>query len=262
MGDEDLVKRDPWELAAEAVVQMARNGDVMRSDRLKQVMQQIDPNFDERNAGFNRFSKFVLEAGQRGVVTVTKLDNGQFEIGPGSGMWNSLFTPQSLPSITKVYGIEPNTTIHPLLRHQKHHAEFGFQDRAYVARGKVEQQERARELRLEGRSLVDIARELGIPANQASFHLRQLAKYGVVEEDPEAARDKRDRVWRLVAEEGLTVNLAELEAQPGGRAAATVWRRSASATFLFRERGFDAHWVRDGITADRFTSQAKVTHSE
>ncbi len=27
--------------------QMARNGDVMRSDRLKQVMQQIDPNFDE-----------------------------------------------------------------------------------------------------------------------------------------------------------------------------------------------------------------------
>ncbi len=45
---------------------MARNGDVMRSDRLKQVMQQIDPNFDERNAGFNRFSKFVLEAGHEG----------------------------------------------------------------------------------------------------------------------------------------------------------------------------------------------------
>jgi hypothetical protein len=63
---------------------MARNGDVMRSDRLKQVMQQIDPNFDERNAGFNRFSKFVLEAGQRGVVTVTKLDNGQFEVSPGT----------------------------------------------------------------------------------------------------------------------------------------------------------------------------------
>ena len=35
--------RDPWELAQEAVSQMARNGDVMRSDRLKQVMQQIDP---------------------------------------------------------------------------------------------------------------------------------------------------------------------------------------------------------------------------
>jgi hypothetical protein len=82
--DTPSIQRDPWELAGHAVAQMARNGDVMRSDRLKQVMQQIDPNFDERNAGFNRFSKFVLEAGQRGVVTVTKLDNGQFEVAPGS----------------------------------------------------------------------------------------------------------------------------------------------------------------------------------
>ena len=82
--DTPSIQRDPWELAGQAVAQMARNGDVMRSDRLKQVMQQIDPNFDERNAGFNRFSKFVLEAGQRGVVTVTKLDNGQFEVGPGA----------------------------------------------------------------------------------------------------------------------------------------------------------------------------------
>jgi uncharacterized protein (TIGR00288 family) len=82
--DTPSIQRDPWELAGMAVAQMVRNGDVMRSDRLKQVMQQIDPNFDERNAGFNRFSKFVLEAGQRGVVTVTKLDNGQFEVGPGS----------------------------------------------------------------------------------------------------------------------------------------------------------------------------------
>jgi uncharacterized protein (TIGR00288 family) len=80
--DVPSIQRDPWELAGEAVMQMARNGDVMRSDRLKQVMQQIDPNFDERNAGFNRFSKFVVEAGQKGVVLVTKLDNGQFEVAP------------------------------------------------------------------------------------------------------------------------------------------------------------------------------------
>ena len=82
--DPPSIQRDPWELAGQAVAQMARNGDVMRSDRLKQVMQQLDPNFDERNAGFNRFSKFVLEAGTKGVVTVTKLDNGQFEVGPGT----------------------------------------------------------------------------------------------------------------------------------------------------------------------------------
>ncbi len=75
-------QRDPWELVGEAVQQMARNGDVMRSDRLKQVMQQIDPNFDERNAGFNRFSKFVSEAGTKGLLKVSKLDNGQFEVAP------------------------------------------------------------------------------------------------------------------------------------------------------------------------------------
>jgi uncharacterized protein (TIGR00288 family) len=82
--DTPSTQRDPWELAAEAVAQMARNGDVMRSDRLKQVMQQIDSNFDERNAGFNRFSKFVIEAGQKGIVQLTKLDNGQYEVAPGS----------------------------------------------------------------------------------------------------------------------------------------------------------------------------------
>ena len=83
--DTPSTQRDPWELAGEAVAQMVRNGDVMRSDRLKQVMQQIDPNFDERNAGFNRFSKFVIEAGHRGVVLITKLDNGQYEVAPGAG---------------------------------------------------------------------------------------------------------------------------------------------------------------------------------
>jgi uncharacterized protein (TIGR00288 family) len=82
--DTPSTQRDPWELAAEAVAQMSRNGDVMRSDRLKQVMQQIDPNFDERNAGFNRFSKFVIEAGQKGVVQINKLDNGQYEVAPGT----------------------------------------------------------------------------------------------------------------------------------------------------------------------------------
>ena len=80
--DTPSAQRDPWELVGEAVAQMSRNGDVMRSDRLKQVMQQIDANFDERNAGFNRFSKFVTEAGNRGLLRVAKLDNGQFEVAP------------------------------------------------------------------------------------------------------------------------------------------------------------------------------------
>jgi uncharacterized protein (TIGR00288 family) len=81
-GEGTAVKRDPWELVVEAVQQMARNGDVMRSDRLKQVMQQTDPNFDERDLGFGRFSKFVVEAGQKGLLQVSKLENGQYEVAP------------------------------------------------------------------------------------------------------------------------------------------------------------------------------------
>ncbi|HEY3016782.1 MAG TPA: helix-turn-helix domain-containing protein [Nocardioides sp.] len=75
----------------------------------------------------------------------------------------------------------------------------------------------------------DIAKELGIPANQASFHLRQLAKYGLVEEAPEEARDRRDRVWRRTGDRRLNVNLKEMEEAPGGAAAVTVWRKSATS---------------------------------
>lgn len=75
----------------------------------------------------------------------------------------------------------------------------------------------------------DVARELGIPANQASFHLRQLAKYGLVEEAPEEGRDKRDRVWRAASRSAMAVNLTELEGAPGGKAAVRVFRDNKQA---------------------------------
>ena len=75
----------------------------------------------------------------------------------------------------------------------------------------------------------DVARELGIPANQASFHLRQLAKYGLVEEAPEEARDKRDRVWKATSAQGFTVNLSQFKDAPGGRAAVDVFRTTQLA---------------------------------
>src|SRR6266480_211232 len=61
-GEEEVVKHDPWELVSEAVQCMKRNGDVMRADRLKQVMQQMDSSFDEKNVGKSKFSLFVAEA--------------------------------------------------------------------------------------------------------------------------------------------------------------------------------------------------------
>jgi DNA-binding transcriptional ArsR family regulator len=75
----------------------------------------------------------------------------------------------------------------------------------------------------------DVAERLGIPANQASFHLRQLAKYGLVEDAPELARDGRDRVWRVTYESGLSVNLDDLVDQDGGKAAVTVFRKQWTA---------------------------------
>ncbi|WP_141848067.1 winged helix-turn-helix domain-containing protein [Lapillicoccus jejuensis] len=75
----------------------------------------------------------------------------------------------------------------------------------------------------------DVAAELDIPANQASFHLRQLAKYGLVEEDAGAARDRRDRVWRATSPEGYDVDMQDLESAPGGRAASRVYRSHTAA---------------------------------
>jgi uncharacterized protein (TIGR00288 family) len=82
-GDEPTAQKyDPWELVTESINRMQRNGDVMRSDRLKQVMQEIDSTFDEKNLGFSKFSKFCLDASQKGLLAVTKLDNGQLDVAP------------------------------------------------------------------------------------------------------------------------------------------------------------------------------------
>jgi uncharacterized protein (TIGR00288 family) len=98
--DVEYVRRDPWELVVEAVKQMTAHNDVMRSDRLKQVMQEIDPNFDEKDAGFSRFSKFVVEAAHRGLIALTRLDNGQYEIALGPQVVGALAQPAlgSLPT--------------------------------------------------------------------------------------------------------------------------------------------------------------------
>ena len=79
-GEEEVVKHDPWELVSEAIQRMKRNGDVMRADRLKQVMQQIDSSFDEKNVGKAKFSVFVSEAAKRGLLSINRLENGQLEV--------------------------------------------------------------------------------------------------------------------------------------------------------------------------------------
>jgi hypothetical protein len=59
---------------------MTRNGYVMRADRLKQVMKDIDSTFEDKNLKMAKFSRFVTEAAQRGILHVSKMDNGQLEV--------------------------------------------------------------------------------------------------------------------------------------------------------------------------------------
>lgn len=49
----------------------------------------------------------------------------------------------------------------------------------------------------------DLATITGEPANSVSFHLRSLARAGLIEEKPEHARDSRDRVWGMTHPEGV-----------------------------------------------------------
>ncbi|MEP6834522.1 MAG: NYN domain-containing protein [Gemmatimonas sp.] len=79
-GEDESTRWDPWQLVTEAITRMKRNGDVMRSDRLKQVMQEIDSSFDEKDLGMSKFSRFVQDAAHRGLVRTTKLENGQLEV--------------------------------------------------------------------------------------------------------------------------------------------------------------------------------------
>ncbi len=78
----DQKSMDPWVLVEKAVKQMADRNDVMRSDRLKQVMMEIDPSFDEGGYGFSKFSRFITEAASKNLVQLRKMDNGQYEVAP------------------------------------------------------------------------------------------------------------------------------------------------------------------------------------
>jgi uncharacterized protein (TIGR00288 family) len=81
-GDQTSQRRDPWLLVREAAQKMAAQGDNMRTDRLKQVMIDLDPNFDEKDEGYSKFSKFAQVAAEKGLIRLHKVENGQYEVAP------------------------------------------------------------------------------------------------------------------------------------------------------------------------------------
>lgn len=80
--------------------------------------------------------------------------------------------------------------------------------------------------------VVDLATAVGEPANSVSFHLRQLAKHGLIEEDPERGTDGRERWWRLTSERGFEIDLDAMLQLDGGETAVGVVRRVAEDHLL------------------------------
>ena len=74
----------------------------------------------------------------------------------------------------------------------------------------------------------DISAAIGEPVNSVSFHLRQLAKYGIVEEAPNPSGDRRQRWWRM-PHDGYVVDRERIRKEPGGDAVIAMRRRHALA---------------------------------
>lgn len=83
--------------------------------------------------------------------------------------------------------------------------------------------------RLGRATTADAARELGISHGLASHHLRQLAKYGFVEQVE--GKDHRERPWRMVA---TSYNWSKARATPKGSVAVDVLEQ------IFAERALEA----------------------
>ena len=73
---------DAWQLVGDAVKKMVSRGDVMRSDRLKQVILELSPDFSERDLGFRKFSRFLAAAADKGLLEIERAADGQHTISP------------------------------------------------------------------------------------------------------------------------------------------------------------------------------------
>jgi len=88
--------------------------------------------------------------------------------------------------------------------------------------------------------VTDLAELLDEPANSVSFHLRQLARYELIEPDPDHTGDRRERWWRPTSERGFHIDRAALRAQTGGEAAVDTLRRVAEGHVIALHRAIQA----------------------
>ncbi len=112
-------------------------------------------------------------------------------------------------------------------------------------------------LRVDGPATAsDLARRVGESSGSTSYHLRQLARFGFVEDDPEQA-SKRERVWRA-AHRWTQVPAASFVDDPErwevvGRLAnqqIEQWMNALNA-FLANPQSWGEQWI-DAATIDDF----------
>ncbi|WP_373352836.1 helix-turn-helix domain-containing protein [Pseudoroseicyclus sp. CXY001] len=110
-------------------------------------------------------------------------------------------------------------------------------------------------LRLEGpRTASGLAAELGLNSGATSYHLRQLAKHGFIEEAPELGNG-RDRWWRSAHEMTTTRDEAapgSPEAEAMGGYLASVVERQVELIFaaLAAHPGLPVEWRRASTASD------------
>lgn len=88
---------------------------------------------------------------------------------------------------------------------------------------------------------VDLSAAVGEPANSVSFHLRQLARYGLIEENPERAENGRERWWRQTSDRGFQIDLDAMRQLDGGEAAVDTLRRVAEGHVVALHRATHGH---------------------
>jgi len=84
--------------------------------------------------------------------------------------------------------------------------------------------------------VTDLAKQFDQPANTVSFHLRQLARYGLIERVPSSTGDGRESCWRQTSENGFEIDLSAVHGTPDANAAASVLRRVAEGHVLALHR--------------------------
>ncbi len=102
--------------------------------------------------------------------------------------------------------------------------------------------------RLGRATTADAARELGISHGLASHHLRQLAKYGFVEQVE--GKDHREKPWRMVA---TSYNWSGAMATPEGSVAVDVLEQMTAERTLEDFLGWQQRGARNGRRNGRNT---------